>query len=152
MVPSVPLLSCELSVSVKENPDRKKHPFVQSRKCMSLRFTEKLCFMTVKNDTKTEEELTCHFKIDMRSFTNLLIWALGSLKNFCFNWLDVTKLYIVWAAKVQRSYLSWHWRVMQFLKKNWLVVSKRTCEIWQIFTRALGSVKIGTLMGFFCPK
>ena len=24
MVPSLPLLSCELSVSVKENPDRKK--------------------------------------------------------------------------------------------------------------------------------
>ena len=25
MVPSLPLLSCELSVSVKENPDRKKN-------------------------------------------------------------------------------------------------------------------------------
>ena len=29
-----------------------------------------LCVMTMKNDTKTEEELTCHFKIDMRNFTN----------------------------------------------------------------------------------
>ena len=27
-----------------------------------------------------------------------------------------------------------------------------TCGIWQIFTRALESVKIGTLMGFFYPK
>ena len=26
--------------------------------------------------------------------------------------------------KVQRSYLSWHWRVIQNLKKNWLVVGK----------------------------
>ena len=26
--------------------------------------------MTMKNDAKFEEELTCHFKIDMRSFTN----------------------------------------------------------------------------------
>ena len=26
--------------------------------------------MTMKNDTKTEEELTCPFKIDMRNFTN----------------------------------------------------------------------------------
>ena len=43
--------------------------------------------------------------------------------------------------KIERSYLSWHWRVMQNLKKNWLV-----------FTRALESVKIGTLMGFFCPR
>ena len=26
--------------------------------------------MTVKNDTKFEEELTCQFKIDMRDLTN----------------------------------------------------------------------------------
>ena len=26
--------------------------------------------MTMKNDAKTEEELTCQFKIDMRSLTN----------------------------------------------------------------------------------
>ena len=26
--------------------------------------------MTMKNDTKIEEELTCHFKIDMRNFRN----------------------------------------------------------------------------------
>ena len=26
--------------------------------------------MTLKNDEKSEEELTCHFKIDMRNLTN----------------------------------------------------------------------------------
>ena len=26
--------------------------------------------MTMKNDTKIEEELTCRFKIDMQNFTN----------------------------------------------------------------------------------
>ena len=26
--------------------------------------------MTKKNDTKFEQELTCHFKIDMRNLTN----------------------------------------------------------------------------------
>ena len=45
-------------------------PFVQNRKCMSLKFTEELCVMTMKNDTKIEEELTCHFKIDMRNLTD----------------------------------------------------------------------------------
>ena len=45
-------------------------PFAQSRKCMSLKFTEKLFIMTIKNDTKIEKELTCRFKIDMRNFTN----------------------------------------------------------------------------------
>ena len=75
-----------------------------------------------------------------------------SKKCFCFNWLLVTKVYIIWATKVQRSYLSWHWGVMQILKKDWPVVWKKTREIWQIFTRALESVKIRTLMGSFCPK
>ena len=29
-------------------------PFAQSRKCMTLKFTEELCVMTMKNDTKIE--------------------------------------------------------------------------------------------------
>ena len=45
-------------------------PFVQSRKCLSLKFTEELYVMTMKNDAKFEEELTCHFKIDMRNLKN----------------------------------------------------------------------------------
>ena len=61
----------------KFSPERSKvsklelwrDPFVQSRKCMSLKFAEELCVMTMKNDTKIEEELTCRFKIDM-NFTN----------------------------------------------------------------------------------
>ena len=45
-------------------------PFVQSRKRMSLKFTGEFCVMTMKNDAKFEEELTCQFKIDMRNLTN----------------------------------------------------------------------------------
>ena len=37
---------------------------------MSLKFTGELCVMRMKNDAKFEEELTCQFKIDMRSLTN----------------------------------------------------------------------------------
>ena len=37
---------------------------------MSLEFTRKLCVMTMKNDAKIEEELTCQFKIDMRNLIN----------------------------------------------------------------------------------
>ena len=47
------------------------HPFVQGRKCMSLKFTVDLCVMTMKNDTKIEEELICRFKIDRRILTNI---------------------------------------------------------------------------------
>ena len=37
---------------------------------MSLKFTEKLYVMTMKNDVKFEEELTCHFKTDMKNLKN----------------------------------------------------------------------------------
>ena len=107
--------------------------------------TEELCIMTMNNDTKIEEELTW---VTSRVLTR----ALESLRNLYFNWLLVTKIYNAWATKVQRSYLLCHWRVMQILKKNWLLVWKMKWEIWQIFTRALKSVKIETSMGFFCPK
>ena len=51
-----------------------------------------------------------------------------------------------------RSYLWWHWRVMENLKKNWLVIWKMAWEIWQSFTRALESVRTRTVMESFCPK
>ena len=44
--------------------------FIQSRKCMSLKFTGELHVMTMKNDAKFDEELTCQFKIDMSNLTN----------------------------------------------------------------------------------
>ena len=52
------------------------------------------------------------------------------------------KVFNVWPKKIQRSYLSWHWRVMRNLKKNWLVVWKITWGIWQIFTRAIEISKL----------
>ena len=60
-------------------------PFVQSGKCISLKFTEELCVMTMKNNAKFEEELTCHIKIDMRNLTNFdpSTW---NLKELPFNW------------------------------------------------------------------
>ena len=39
--------------------------------------------------------------------------------------------------KVQRSYVWWHWILMQNLKENWLVLSKTTGRIWQIFVHRL---------------
>ena len=37
---------------------------------MTLKFTGEFCTMTMKNDTKFEEELTYQFKVDMRNLTN----------------------------------------------------------------------------------
>ena len=64
----------------------------------------------------------------------ILTWALENLKNLHFNGLLLTKVYNVWAKKVQRSYVWWHWRLMQNLKENWLVLSKLTWGICKIFT------------------
>ena len=93
---------------------------IQSRKSIILKSTEDLCIMKMKNDTKFEEKLTCHFKIDMRNLMNFD----PSTWNFRFNELLLSKVYIVWAKKVQRSYLSWNWRGIQNLERNRLAVSK----------------------------
>ena len=45
-------------------------PLIRSRKSWSLKSTEELCVMTMKNDPKFEEKLTCHFKTDMRNLMN----------------------------------------------------------------------------------
>ena len=37
---------------------------------MSLKFTEELCVMRMKNGAKFEEDLTCQSKIDIRNLTN----------------------------------------------------------------------------------
>ena len=44
--------------------------FIQSRKCMSLKFAWELCAMTMKNEAELEEKLTFCFKTDMRNFIN----------------------------------------------------------------------------------
>ena len=36
---------------------------------MSLKFRGKFCVMTMKNEAKFDEELTCQFKIDVRNLT-----------------------------------------------------------------------------------
>ena len=54
-------------------------PFIQGRTCMSLKFTEELCAMTMKNDAIFEEELTCSFKI-AKGIWQILTWALKSQK------------------------------------------------------------------------
>ena len=37
---------------------------------MTLKSTEELCLMTMKNNAKFEEELTYHFKTDLRNLRN----------------------------------------------------------------------------------
>ena len=50
---------------------------------MSLNFTVDLFVMAMKKDAKLEEELTCRFKIDMKTW--VLTRALENLKYLHFN-------------------------------------------------------------------
>ena len=91
--------------------------FFQSRKCMSLKFTEELCVIKMKNDVKLQEGLTCRFKLTW-GISWILTQPLKSFKNLHFNGLLLNKIYNVWAKQLQRSYVSWQWRVMQNLTKK----------------------------------
>ena len=72
--------------------------FIQSRKCMSLKLRGELCIVTMKNDAKFEDELTCQFKIDMGIWP-MLTRVLKNLNNVLFNRILLNKVYNVWAKK-----------------------------------------------------
>ena len=110
-----------------------------------------LWVMTLNTDAKFEKKMICCSKNDKNLVKFDLITR--NFQNFYFDWFLLCKVYDIWPKKVQRSYFSWHRRVIQNLKKkNWFVVWKMTWGIRPIFTRALESLQIGPLMGSFYPK
>ena len=82
---------------------------IPSRKGMSLKFTGKLCVMTMKKDAKFEKELTSS-KLTWGT-QQILTRAFENLKNLLFNGLHLTKIYNASAWKVQRSYVWCHSRL-----------------------------------------
>ena len=122
-------------------------PFIQSRKCMSLKFTGEFCVMTMKNDAKFEEESTCQFKIDMRNLTNF-DRALKNLKNLYFNGLLLNKVYNAWAKKSIGELC------LMALNVDATFEGKLTCafindmgNLVNFNQSTFESLKIGTLMG-----
>ena len=93
------------------------------------------CFKNAKN--------LVNFDPSTKKSKKFLLWLDWSLLGKVYNGLP---------KRVQRSFISWHWRVMHSLKKVWPVVWKMTWGICQIFIRTLESIKIGTFMGSFWPK
>ena len=86
--------------------------------------------MTLKSDAKFEEKLTCGLENDMRN-----------LANFHQSTWKISNLNLNWPQILQRSYVSWQWRMMQNWKRNWLIISKLTWGTWLIFTQALEHLK-----------
>ena len=93
--------------------------------------------------------LTCRLKNDIRNLVNFHVSG-WKPENLNFHWIRLSKAYKYLDKKVQKSYVPWHWRVMQGLKKNWLLVRKMTWGTWWILMQAVVSLEICTLMGYFC--
>ena len=107
--------------------------------------------MTLKGDAKFKRKLTRGLKNDTRNSVNFNTSSRKS-ENLHFTGLHLSKAHKDLDEKVQNSDVSWHWRVIQSLKKNWLLVPKMTWGIWWFLTRAVESLKICTLMGCFWRK
>ena len=116
-----------------------------------LKFTEKLCVMTMKNDIKIKEELTCRFKIDMRNFTNFDPSTRKS-KKFVFYLAPCDQSIYCLSDKSTEELSFMTLKCYANFEEKLACGLKKDFRDWEIFTRALESVKIGTLMGYFCPK
>ena len=99
-------------------------------------------------NAKFKGKLTCGLKNDIRNLVNFHASSWKS-QNWHFDWIRLSKAYKYLDEKVQKSYVSWHWRVMQSLKKNWLLVPKMTWGIWWILMWPVASLKVCTLMCYF---
>ena len=92
--------------------------------------------MTLKSDANFEEKLTLGSKNNIRNLMNYNASS-GRSENLHFDVLLLSIAYKVSAKKVQKNYLSWHWKKIQTLKKNWLFIWKMTWGIWWTLTWAV---------------
>ena len=107
--------------------------------------------MVLKGDAKFERKLTRGLNTDIRNWANFHASSQKS-KNLYFHWILLFKPYKVLDEKIQKSYVSWHSKVIQSLKKNWLIVPRMTWRICRILMQAITSLKLCTLMCDFCRK
>ena len=123
--------------------------FLSQAYTVSAKIFQRNYVMTLKGAAKFKRKLACELKNDIRNLVNFHANTWES-KNLLFDWISLSKAYKYLDEKVQKSYVSWNWRVMQSLKENWLLVPNMTWGIWWILMRAVASLEICTLMCYFC--
>ena len=106
--------------------------FVQSIQRFRWKSTEELCLMTLKSYAKFEEKLTCGFKYDMRNLVNIHPTTQKS-KNFSLMDYFCPKYMRFELKKIERSYLLWHWTVMQSWNIPWPCGFKNGMRNWVNF-------------------
>ena len=115
----------------------------------------KNCRSIISHDTeewcKVWRKTNSWFQKWHEEFVNFNVSS-GKSGNLHFDLLLLPIAHKVSAWKVQKNYLSWHWKKIQTVKKSWLLIWKMTWGIWRILTWAVESLKICTLISYFCRK
>ena len=96
--------------------------------------------MALNIDAKFEGKLTCAFKNDMRNLANFHQSTWKS-QNWDFDGILLSKVENAWAWDFLGSYVSWEWRMVQKLKRNWFLSSKLIWAIWRILIQDLKILK-----------
>ena len=104
-------------------------PFIQSRRCMSLKFTEGFVLWQWRMIQNLRRNWLVSSKLTW-GIRRILTRALQNLKNLHFNGLLLNKVYNVWAKKSASGSLLMALNI------------DATWGIWQILTRALENPKI----------
>ena len=107
-------------------------PFVQIIYSLSQKRTEELSLMTLESGGKFKEKLTYGFKYDMRNLVNFHP-ATQKTENFTLMGSFCPKYIRFELQKLRRSYLSWHWTMMQNLNKPWPCGFKNDMRNWLNF-------------------
>ena len=118
--------------------------FIQSRECISLKFTEELCIMTMKNDAKFEKELTCCFKVNTTTW-RIFTWALECLPNMHFNVTFWSK-YMFGVKTYRKVIFDGTKDCCKIWKKNWKAISTKCSEKFLLY---LGNNWIAQLTKLF---
>ena len=86
--------------------------------------------VTLKGDAIFKEKLTGGLKNDIMNFVNFHVNSRKS-ENLNFLGLLLSVAYKVSTKKVQKSYLSWHWRVIKLWRKTNFLFEKWQREQWK---------------------
>ena len=99
--------------------------FYKSHMRFQLRKYRRLISHNIEEWCKVQRKTDIWFQIWHEEFSP----KDSKAQKFYFDRLFLSKVFEVWAKKVQRSYFSWHWLVMQNLNKPWTCGFKNNMRI-----------------------
>ena len=91
-------------------------------------------FHDIKDWSKISRKIDLRFGKWHEEFGKFLSEHL-KVSNWDIDGIPLSKVENVRVWNLQRSYVSWQWKIVQNLKRNWLSVSKLAWGIWRIVTQ-----------------